>query len=94
MSNGMGFNMGNGMGYGNGSFGIILFMLLFLVGLVGVAIFFKNYIFAATMGNTNSTYSGRKVVIVTGICNVCGKELQQDWRVCPHCGKELKPQNI
>jgi hypothetical protein len=93
--NGMSFGMGNGMGYGNGSgFGTIIFMLLFLVGLIAVAIFIKNYMFTANVEKSNSTYVGRKVVIVSGTCSVCSKELEQGWRVCPHCGTELKTQNV
>lgn len=94
MGNGMGINMGNGMGYGYGSSGTILFMLLFLVALVCIAIFSKNYMFSSAMGNSYDTYPGRKAVIITGTCSVCGKELEQDWRVCPHCGKELKTKNV
>jgi hypothetical protein len=95
MGNGMGFGNGMSFGMGNGSgFGSLLFMLLFFVGLIAVAIFIKNNMVTTNAEKSNNTYVEKKVIIISGTCSVCGKDLEQGWRVCPHCGKELKTQKV
>ena len=98
-------NFGYGNGYGYGQTGTIAFLLLFLikvlfvlfiVGLVvGIVIAIKKYIFTAEdVEKIKSTFTGQKTVVIKETCSICAKELEKDWKVCPHCGKEVNTQNI
>ncbi len=97
--NGSHFNMGLGMGYGAGTSGtisvILMFLVkilfvLFIVGLVaGIAIAVKKYLFTEEdVQQIKSTFTGKKTVVVKEVCSICGKELEDEWKLCPHCGKE------
>ena len=89
--------MGTATGIGfAGSLSLILLFLikvlfvLFIIGLVvGIAIAIKNYIFTTEdVQKIKSTFTGKKTVIIKEVCGICGKELNDDWKLCPHCGKE------
>lgn len=97
--NGSHFNMGVGMGYGVGTAGtisiILMFLIkvlfvLFIVGLVaGIAVTIAKYLFTAEdVQKIKSTFTGKKTMVVKESCSICGKELEDEWKVCPHCGKE------
>lgn len=97
--NGSHFNMGIGMGSGVGTAGTISFILmllikvlfvLFIVGLVaGIAVAISRYLFTAEdVQQIKSTFTGKKTVVAKEVCSICGKELEDEWKVCPHCGKE------
>lgn len=87
--------MGTGIGFA-GTFSLILLFLikvlfvLFIIGLVvGIAIAIKNFIFTTEdVEKIKSTFTGKKTVIIKEVCSKCGKELNDDWKLCPHCGKE------
>jgi len=93
------FNMGLGMGYGVGTSGTISFILLlmikvlfvlFILGLiVGIGIVIKRYVFTESdVQQIKGAFTGKKTVVIKETCTICGKELNDDWKVCPHCGKE------
>ena len=84
-----------GMGFAGSLSLILLFLIkvlfvLFIIGLVvGIAIAIKNYIFTTEdVEKIKSTFTGKKTVIIKEVCSICGKELNDDWKLCPHCGKE------
>ncbi|MCX8131842.1 MAG: zinc ribbon domain-containing protein [Clostridia bacterium] len=93
------------MGYGLGLTGTISFLLLslikilfvlFIVGLIaGIAMAIKNYMFTAEdVEKIKGTFTGKKTAVIKEKCSTCGKELENDWKVCPYCGKEANNQNI
>lgn len=93
------FHMGAGLGYGTGTVGTIsvlllllikLLFVLFIIGLViGIAIAVKNYVFTENdIQQIKSTFTGKKTVVIKETCTICGKELNDEWKVCPHCGKQ------
>ena len=69
---------------------IKVLFVLFIVGLViGIAIAIKNYIFTKEdIEKIKGTFTGKKTVIIKETCSICGKELNDEWKLCPHCGKE------
>ena len=94
-----GGNMYIGTGAGYGTAGTISFLLLFLikvlfvlfiVGLViGIAIAVKRLVFTEDdIQKIKGTFTGKKTVIIKEACAVCGKELNEEWKVCPFCGNE------
>lgn len=73
---------------------ILMFLIkalsvLFLVGLVlGIAIAIKNVVFPEEdVVRIKGEFNGKKTIIIKEACDICGKELENDWVVCPHCGK-------
>jgi hypothetical protein len=93
------------MGYGYGFTGMIAVLLLFIikvlfvlfiVGLVvGIAIAIKKYIFTEEdVQKIKNTFVGSKTSGIKETCIICGKEVDQGWKVCPYCGKELTTQNV
>lgn len=104
MNMGFGNNYGGGHMYMGTAAGIgfastlslvLLFLIkvlfvLFIIGLViGIGIAIKNYIFTnEDVEKIKSTFTGKKTVVIKEACSICGKELNDDWKLCPHCGKE------
>lgn len=87
--------MGTGLGFAGTISALLLILIkvlfvLFIVGLVvGIAIAIKNYIFTAEdVAKIKSTFTGKKTVVIKETCSICCKELNDDWKLCPHCGKE------
>lgn len=87
--------MSTGLGFAATISTLLLFLIkvlfvLFIIGLVvGIAIAIKNYIFTAEdVAKIKSTFTGKKTVVIKEACSICEKELENDWKVCPHCGKE------
>ncbi len=65
---------------------VVVFVLSLIIGLVIVA---KNFIFNA------QDVTAFKSVFVPATrekktCSVCGKTLENDWKVCPYCAEEEK----
>ena len=98
------FQMSAGAGNMIGTMGTISFILLFLikvlfvlfiVGLViGIAIAVKNYVFTEKdIQQIKGTFTGKKTVIIKETCSICSKELNDEWKVCPYCGKEKEITN-
>jgi len=84
-----GEHMYSGATYGlSGTFTVLLSSLIkllstfFVVGLVvGLIFIVKDIIFTKEI---KQTFTGAK----KEKCSMCGKELNDKWKVCPHCGKE------
>jgi hypothetical protein len=88
--------MNGSYGYGVGTFSVLLvflikvFIILFAISLVvGLIMAAKNYIFtpqdiAAFKGGFTRVETPKKT------CNICGKTLEEGWKVCPHCAAEVK----
>lgn len=96
-------NMGIGAGYGTaGTISVLLLFLikvlfvLFIVGLIiGIAIAIKNFVFTGDdIQKIKSTFTGKKTVIIKEACSICGKELNDEWKVCPFCGNEKEIKNV
>ncbi len=92
-----GSHMGTGLGYGaTGSIYVLLVFLikvlfvLFIIGLViGIAVAASRYLFTEKdIINIKSTFRGNRTVVIKETCVVCGKEQNDDWKVCPFCGQE------
>lgn len=90
-------NMGFGYGIGNGfTLAYVLLLLIkvlfvvFIVALIaGIAIWIKNNVFTRDDIDTiRNTFSGNKNTCHKETCAACGKTIEADWKLCPHCGKE------
>lgn len=92
-----------GNGYGVGFGGTISVLLMFLIKvlffvfvaalIVGLIILVKNSVFtsediATIKGAFNSKNQAPKK-----ICDACGKVLDEKWKTCPYCGKEVEITN-
>lgn len=104
MSIGMGYRGFNGgehmsMGYSIGfgsSFAYLLLMLVkvlfvvFAVALVaGIFVWIKNSVFTKEDVETiKNTFTGNSNLNQKEQCVACGRTMEADWRLCPHCGKE------
>ncbi len=93
--------MGTGLGFAGTISALLLVLIkvlfvLFIVGMiVGIAIAVKKYVFTAEdVEKIKSTFKGKKTVVIKETCSGCGKELNDDWKVCPHCGKEKETKTI
>lgn len=86
----------NNYGFGLGTFSallvflikvlFVLFVIALIVGLVMVA---KNYLFtqqdyAAFKGGFTQAPRPKKT------CDICGKTLEDGWKVCPYCAAEVR----
>ena len=87
--------MGTGLGFAGVISVALLFLIkvlfvLFIVGLVvGLAIAAKNYIFTKEdVEKIKSTFTGKKTVVIKETCSICGKEQENEWKVCPYCENE------
>lgn len=70
------------------NFGIKLFFLLIMVGLVvGTIVFLKQYLIGVNNRNPRVAAAG------TGYaCSSCGHALQSEWVACPKCGQKTPVQ--
>lgn len=85
-----------GNGYGAGTLSvllvflikvlIVLFVIALIVGLVMVA---KNYLFTP---QDFATFKGSYTPVQKpkNTCDICGKTLEEGWKVCPYCAAEVK----
>jgi hypothetical protein len=69
---------------GFGVIGVIMmiFMMLIPLALIGLAIFGVVYL-------VDRSRNGPRQAKLDA-CKKCGEELQEDWKVCPQCGKKVK----
>ncbi len=95
-------HMGNGYVYGNGlnSFGgsgalllaflIKVLLIVFVIALLlGFLMFIKNHVFTQEdILMIKNSFAG-KPDRSSKVCLECGKNLNEDWKICPHCGKEI-----
>ncbi|KXG73943.1 hypothetical protein [Thermotalea metallivorans] len=92
--------MGTGFGYG----GTIAYLLLlmtkvlfavFVVAVVaGIIVWIKNNLFTAEETEAiKNTFVGSKKASQKELCVICSKELNPEWKLCPHCGKEKEVKN-
>lgn len=83
-------------GFGAGTFSVLLVFLikvlivLFVIALIaGLIMAAKNYIFTQqnieTFNNGSSHVENHKKT-----CEICGKTLENGWKVCPYCAAEVK----
>ncbi|MBB6214990.1 hypothetical protein HNQ80_001079 [Anaerosolibacter carboniphilus] len=95
--------MGTGYGFGyGGSISYLLLLMIkvlfvvFVIGLVaGIIVWIKNNLFTTEDVETiKNTFSGNKAIVSKESCTICGKELNAEWKVCPHCGKEKEIKNV
>ncbi len=89
-------NMYGNYGFGVGTFSVLLafliklFIVIFVIALIiGLVITVKNYIFtpqdyAAFKNSFSHSRSTKKT------CDICGKTLEEGWKVCPYCASEVK----
>jgi flagellar biosynthesis protein FlhB len=65
---------------------IILFVIALIVGLVMAA---KNFLFnSQNLSAFKNSFT--PVQKPAKICEVCGKTLEDSWKVCPYCAAEVK----
>ena len=71
---------------------IKLLFVLFIIGLVvGIAFAIKNYIFTKEdVNKIKYAFVGSKTATIRQTCGACGKELDEQWKVCPYCGNEIE----
>lgn len=96
MNSGMDFGHGNfsmNAGYGNmGTFSgllsllINIFVIVLVVALVlALIVVIKNIVFTPRdIQVIKNTFAGTPKVK----CSICSNELNEQWKVCPYCGKE------
>ncbi|HYE84463.1 MAG TPA: hypothetical protein VEG39_20160 [Clostridia bacterium] len=86
-----------GVGYGFSLVSLLLLLTkvlfaVFVIALVAaIVIWIKNNMFtAADFETMKNSFKGNGVFVEKGKCSICGKALNADWKVCPHCGKEVE----
>jgi hypothetical protein len=69
---------------GFGVIGVImmLFMMVIPLAFIGLTVLGVVYLV------DRSRYVSRQTKL--DVCRKCGEELQDDWKVCPQCGKKVK----
>lgn len=86
-------NTGIGFGYGYGGtlsyflslFTKLLFAIFVIALIAGFIVWVKNNFFTAEdVAAIKSSFLGNE----KAACTICGKDLNYEWKVCPHCGKE------
>lgn len=89
--------MGTGLGFGLSislllTFLIKLLFVVFVVGLVGgLIVVVKNYIFTPEdIEAFKAPFKGGQSTKTNATCTVCGKELNDGWKTCPHCGTSVE----
>jgi hypothetical protein len=83
------------MGYGS-TFAFTLLLLIkvlfavFIVALVaGIIVWIKNNLFTSEDVDTiKNTFKGYNAANQKEKCTACGRTIEVDWKLCPHCGKE------
>ncbi len=95
---GYGFHMrGPGMmGYGIMPFGGLIgglfslgILVLLVLGIIWLVRSIRTPKTSAASSATPSMVASETPAGVTNPCKRCGKPLQSDWKVCPHCGKKV-----
>ena len=90
-------NMGYGFGFGNGGTLAYLLLLLvkvlfavFVIALVAaIVVWIKNNVLTREdIDSIKNTFRGNNTANQNEKCAACGKAMELDWKLCPHCGKE------
>ncbi|MDO9535230.1 MAG: zinc ribbon domain-containing protein [Bacillota bacterium] len=90
-----------GSGLSNSSILLLLVKFLFVLFIVGLAggifVFIKNYLFTKKdiekIKSSFSSNAGQETNEEFVTCSACGKEIDVEWKACPHCG-ELKEKSV
>lgn len=87
--------MGTGIGFGFSvavllSYLIKLLYIVFVIGLVGglVSIVKNNIFTQEDIENFKAPFKGKKANKKS--CTACGKEVNEEWKACPHCGTVIE----
>lgn len=66
----------------------LLFVLLVVGLVVGIVLIIKNYLFTKEDAEKiKGTFVRSKAQTIKETCSACGKELEEQWKNCPYCGK-------
>lgn len=89
-------NMNGSYGFGAGTFSLILvffikvlFVIFVIALLIGLFLTIKNYIFTPQDYDAFKN-SFRRPEFSKKTCDICGKTLEDGWKVCPYCSAEVK----
>lgn len=84
-----------GFGYGGFLFAALLLLVKVLFGvfvialIAGIVVYIKHNIFTKEEVETiKNTFSMKKTAVQKELCTACGKTIEAEWKLCPHCGKE------
>lgn len=74
---------------------IKVLLIAFVVTLfVGIVMLVKNNLFTQEdIKSIKNTFSGKQSK-TNKICSECNKNLNEEWKVCPYCGKEVDKPTI
>lgn len=95
-------HMGNSFNYSYGfnnfsgsvtlliGFLIRILLIVFVVALfVGLAMLVKQHVFTQEdINDMKNTFTGKSEK-ADKVCSVCDKTLDEEWKICPHCGNEV-----
>ncbi len=95
-------HMGNGFNYSYGfnnygGFATLLLVslikvftiALFVTLLFGIFMYVKNNVFSKEdIDSIKKAFTGKQLK-TDKFCSECGKTINDEWKVCPHCGKEV-----
>lgn len=86
-----------GYTYGGGEFYFLLgflvkalIVILVAALVIGILLYLKNNFFTQEdMAAIRSSFNFRNKSSVKKACSDCGREVNDNWKVCPHCGKDI-----
>lgn len=70
----------------------ILLFIFVITLLLGVVMILKSLFTAEDLASIKGTFITKQTQPAVH-CSDCGKVLNQNWKVCPHCGREAKNQD-
>lgn len=75
---------------------IKVLFVVFVIGLVGgLVVWIRNNLFTEEDVKTiKGAFTTTKVIENKESCATCTKELNSEWKVCPHCGTEKEIINV
>ena len=92
---------GYGVGYGFSAYALLLLLTkvlfaVFVIALIaGIIVWIKNNLFTTEDYNSmRYSLKGNNSPATSLKCSICSKELSADWKVCPHCGKEVEVNKV
>ncbi|MEW9122345.1 MAG: zinc ribbon domain-containing protein [Thermotaleaceae bacterium] len=88
--NGMEHSYNSNYGFSFTSLIIQMLLVVIIISLIiGVVILVKNFVVRPEEIVTTKESVPENLIQDNSSCVQCGKELNQEWKVCPHCGKEI-----